>query len=270
MQSVTECIRLSFEKLKHNIISVYFLICTSVLFIFNFIAYAYTDMETDAKYFVYDVLIKIPRETLGDFEELTATKILRGGIDSFAVLFVPILVTIPFAFKHCVEYRSGMKRCQLVRCGYKSYLISDVISAFVGAGLSCLIGRIIFIIFVYLYFPGGMPQGEDLKDIVLQLLCFFLMGVVSTVPVLVLSAVSQNEYVLVTIPFAIFYFESVLIRKVVGSEMNFFSNIKMELVPDLYCIVNYVNEVLLYHLGMIVFAGIIYVVLQKRRFDYGK
>lgn len=273
MQSIAKFLYVNAIKIKQIIVTPYFFLSVAVICLLCFSSGIYHDSITNRVYCVAEVLIHMSQQEMIQIPELNSFNVFESGIGTYAVLFMPILTSLPFVFSNCMEYRTGIVRHKLVRTKYIWSLISNCSSALISAGLVAFTGYFLFGIFTFCLFPkevSGMVF-ETSYHVVLALVCTFFYGMVTSVPALFLVSFIKNEYVVVTIPFILFYIENVLVKKMSLEGYETIGKYAVDVLPLLYRFGEQkIVSILLFHIISSLLVCVIYIVWQKRRFDYGE
>lgn len=234
-----------------------------------------TELETDTgESTVFEILLSFLMQKDAGLQEFRMSTVLNRGLGTYVILFLPIFAALPCVLKLCLEYRSGMQRYKVIRRPYVWDLLSDCFGLFMSAGSVTAAGYIFYIVLCSPFFrgKGGAAWGALLRSLSLDLGCLFLFGMVVCVPVLLLLPVCRNEYILVTVPFVLFFIQMTAARKffMQGGLLGKLNVYAVSSVPDLWRMGKEILPVMVFHVCCIVLSVLLYVMCQKRRQDYGQ
>ena len=144
----------------------------------------------------------------------SAREMFLGGLGTYNVMFAPMVAALPAVPLYCRERSGGALRFIIPRCGLKRRSLSMVAAAMLSGGLVVLLGYALYGLSCAAIFPppsasllamyaeygyGSVPY------IVKQLACVFLFGCTSTLPAVLLSALTKNAYVVLCGAFSVLY-----------------------------------------------------------------
>ena len=215
-------------NLYRTIKSPFFWISVITVCMICFASYAYNDPVTEDKMMVFELIGN--KELVSNDPRLSSFEIFKNVNGLGLIVFLPVIVSVPFASLHLDEMNSGMGRFMLQRQSKRKYFIGSGITSFISGGLICLIAYALYGLTVYFAFPSivsyseektaflrlhyeGVTEpfkkvidsGEYALPVFLLLLQMFLLGGIVSMFSLLFSAFIKNIYIVVCLPCFIFY-----------------------------------------------------------------
>lgn len=134
------------------------------------------------------------------------------GFDQSFFLLVYLLCVLPAGISHCIDYKSGVYRYEIVRCSARSYSISKTVAAVVGGFLATTTGLFLSICEAAvltivknksvsnLVFDKMMMEQQIWRILIFTLLCAVISETAFTV-----SCFIPNLYVTIVMPMVLFW-----------------------------------------------------------------
>ena len=292
-----------FRNIKVNftkIMSGYgFYICVFFTMILCFATYIFEETISGNRYTVIRSYFSFDREFMLQTTSLSSVEVMRCGTGSWLSLFLPIITAFAFVPVICEEHKSRAVRFEVLRSGKINYYCGRFISGCLYGGLSVMLGYGLYAIVVYRMFPGigeysaalqrdywktvDLPQaamfGEGYLCIILPKLAeVCLYGMICAAPILLLTALIHNQYVVICLPFFLKYGLSQICMRI-NTQPNvgikaFGRHLATIIDPDaLADLSEYGSDakwVLIYSACIIVGSFVLYLLLQRRRLDSGE
>lgn len=190
----------------------------------------YYDTQSQSVKTVIEVYLQYTRNALLGNTELCSYSVFTKGFGSWIAMFVPVIVSISSIGILIDEKKSGMWRFSLHRVGRIRYSISGCLFVLLAGGLTLVLGYGLFGILSAIMFPSlseypaqtaaqfsemTFRQGSAMSGIysmggfplciAVQLAQTFFYGAVCSAAAMLLSAVSENKYVIICTPFFLKY-----------------------------------------------------------------
>lgn len=276
-----------------------FWLCVAFTTILCFSAEIYQDSLTGNRYSVIRALLSFDRETMLQYTDFCSLEVMRKGSWGWINLFIPIVSAFAFVPLECDEHEAKVVRYEVFRSSRIKFHLSEIISAVISGGLAVSIGYAIYALLVYFLFPGinafdqenvemykEMTQYMNIPDnyavaALQKTACVFLYGVTMSAPVIMLSGLIRNKYLVLCIPFFIKYVINQTCQKVSAQMYSGGENVDQRL-SDFISIINpdsaaSLNEygnlskyILMYSLAVIAGCFVLYLVFSMRRVDCGE
>ena len=279
-----------------------FYICIVFTAILCFSANIYEDLSNGNKYSVFASLLKFDKNFMLSDTSFCSFEVMRKGAGSWLSMFIPIISSFAFVPLFCDEYEAKSVRFEVFRSSKIRYYASRFITACFCGGLAIMLGFGLFTLTEYALFPNiseyeaslKMMYGEIMRhqfpDIIQnsfvpiilgKMVEMFLYGAVCTAPVILLTSIIRNKYLVLCIPFFLKYAMNQTLIKLNSQAISDFEHVDTRLLkissilnPDA---LSYLSEygtdkkaVLIYS-GIIVSASaVLYLIICGRRIDSGE
>ncbi len=303
---VIEATKMIIRNIKmnfHKIITGYgFYICVLFTAILCFSANIYEDFGNGNKYSAIASLLNFDREFMLSDTSFCSFEVMRKGAGSWLSMFIPIISAFAFVPLVCDEYEAKSVRFEIFRSSKLCYHTSRFVTACLCGGLAVMLGFGLFTLTEYALFPNINEYEESLKTmyeeglsyqypsilqsgyaiIVLEKLGdMFLYGVVCVAPVIMMTSIIRNKYLVMCIPFFLKYAINQTCIKLQSQAISDIENTDTKLLK-ISSIVNpdalsYLSEygddkkLVLIYSGFIVFAALaFYLIICARRLDSGE
>lgn len=210
----------------------------------------YYDSQSDSTKTVIEMYLQYTKNALLSDTRLCSYSVFREGFNNWIALFVPVIVSLSSISIFIDERKSGMWRFALQRTGRIRYSIGGCLFVLLSGGLTLTLGYGLFGILAAIMFPplSVFPtesaelfvemtfwQGSAMSEIyrfgglslcvAAQLAETFFYGAVCSAAAMLLSAVSENKYVIICTPFFLKYalsqFSLMIGYKAAQDPMNF-------------------------------------------------
>lgn len=291
------------KSLLYKILTGYgFYICIIFTTVLSFSAEIYIDSVNGNKYSVFNALMSFDRDYMLRNTVFCSTEVMLKGSASWLSLFIPIVASFSFVPLMCDEYEAKAIRFEVFRSSKACYHLSRFITACFSGGLAIMLGYGLFMGIAYLLFPdiseyeSGMQeiyremlmyQFSELSEssftliVVKKLTLMFMYGAVSCAPVMMLTIMVRNKYLVMCIPFFIKYAVNQTCIKLQTQATADYNNMDTELLhkveiinPDaLARLSEYGGDkknVLIYSIIIIVISFAVYKVASLRKVDSGE
>lgn len=201
------------EDLKKAVLSPAFLLAVLAVLVLSLTAAAWTNYETGKIYSVLEAVImrNYPNEVCSIF-------VFQSSFSGYLPMFVSSIAALPVVSIMCGERKSGAVRFIVSRSGKKNYCLSKFICSFICGGLSVVLGRALFGIFIYTAFPPlsqvNIPleilnlrllRSSEFLTVAANILSSFLVGAISSLPAFFLCSFCSNLYINICVPCLIYY-----------------------------------------------------------------
>lgn len=200
-----------------------FYICLLLIFAICFTASADYDFDKNQSLSVWDLLIDTQRIYTGDISfSACVLSGLKGG--SWLNMFLPLLLPLCFVNALCDDKKSGFIRYEIIRTGNRRLKCSKFISAVLASGICCLIGYFLYVLVVVIRFPHIEAYDAEslsyrligirmslfdsvgiLGVYLINMLDMFVYGIVMSIFSLIVTAYTENKYLICCIPFTVVY-----------------------------------------------------------------
>ena len=267
-----------------------FYICIIFTTILCFTANVYEDFETGNKYSAIMSIINFDKDFMLSNTNFCSFEIMRRGAGSWLSMFIPLVAAFSFVPLVCDEYEAKSVRFEVFRSSKLSFHLSKFITACLCGGIAVMLGFSLFTLTEYALFPNineysfdlknnyeemlqyqyiDITQGNDFIIIMRKFRDMFLYGAVNAAPVIMLTSIIRNKYIVLCIP----KLQSQAAKSMENIDVNIL-NISSIFNPDaLSYLSDYGknrNLVLIYNgITIIIFAAI-YLISCNRRFDIGE
>lgn len=214
--------RSSFSYLKRILTDKTFYFCAFLICAICFTAVADYDFNKNQPLSVWDLLIDTKRVYTDDISfSACILSNLKGG--SWLNMFLPLLLPLCFVNTLCDDKKSGFIRYEVIRTGYRRLKSAKYISAVIGGGICCFIGYFLYVLVMVIRFPHFDCYNDQtfygLSDIQLNLfgsigaigiylidmLDMLVYGIVMSLFSLIVTAYTENKYLVCCIPFMSVY-----------------------------------------------------------------
>lgn len=291
------------KSLLYRILTGYgFYICIVFTVILCFSADIYEDFGNGNKYSAFKALIGFDRDFMLSNTSFCSLAVMQKGTGSWLSLFIPIVASFSFVPIICDEYEAKAIRFEVFRCSKLCYHSSKFIAACLSGGLAIMLGFGLFTAIEYLLFPNiseyepGIQemykemliiQYPDISEsgyamVVLQkLISMFMYGVVCSAPIMLLTIIVSNKYLVMCIPFFIKYALNQTCVKLQTQALADYKSMDIELLqmagivnPDALARLSQYGEdkkdVLIYSGIIIVISFAVYLTVSLRKVDSGE
>lgn len=202
-----------FVSFKKIITSRGFWLCVGMTVLLLFSAEVYTDYDTQDRYSVFRALTSLSREELCAEQELCGIMVIQNARGGWFTLFAPIITAFCFVPTMCAEREENAVRFQIFRTAKLKYSITKFLSGIISGGLAMALGYVIFSGAAMLLFPNVSEMTDSAKqmlgDITLDfprlVVTTWLFGAFWSVPLMFLTSVLRNKYLVMCIPFFLKY-----------------------------------------------------------------
>ena len=139
-------------------------------------------------------------------------------------MFLPLLLPLCFVNALCDDKSSGFTRYEVIRTGYRRLKSAKYVSAVLASGICSLIGYCLYVLVVLIRFPHiGSYDAESLSYVLtgiqmslfdsvgiagvylVYMLDMFIYGIVMSLFSLIVTAYTENKYLICCIPFMVAY-----------------------------------------------------------------
>ena len=279
-----------------------FYLCIIFTCLLCFAAYIYEDGVTGNKYSVFRSLLTFDRQLMLDDTMFCSFEVVRNGAGNWLFLFVPIIASFAFVPLVCDEHEAKSVRFEVFRTNRFCYYTSRFMTGCLCGGLAVMIGFIIFVLVVHALFPSINAYSPELQTqykemmaaihiqisgthyiqtIMVKVGGMFLYGMFWAAPIMMMTALIRNKYLVMCIPFFIKYginqtCEKIRWRMLEDPEKvstwlrRMTAFLDPDQLTDLAGSGSQIGEVLLYHGLLVLFFYIVYLVVQSRRVDCGE
>lgn len=182
-----------------------------------FSANAYFD-ETMKPYTVLEAMVSLDRGVIRADTSLSAYMLFKGALTSgYTALFLPLVAAFPFMFSFCAERDSGMIRFTVARTERRKYYLAKFLAAMISAGEAAVCGAAVYGLVLKLAFPSILSYQVDAETLdwimpygyagtlTLLFVRFFVLGALYALPAFVISSFCKDVYVILCVPFLLFY-----------------------------------------------------------------
>ena len=211
--------------LDKAIINIGFVGAVFTAMILCFTANVYTETSTGKTYSVMEAIFTLDKNIIRSNYELSSLSVFRKCLSGYITMFIPIITAFPYMVTFCAERNSGLMRFTISRTGKIRYCLSKFVSCTVSAGLSIMIGVMLFGVVSAVIFPD--ISTYDVPSDVMKLIfpqgvlgctagiiaASFLYGAISVMPAFFISSFCKNPYIITCLPFwAIYLWNTALDR----------------------------------------------------------
>ncbi len=279
-----------------------FYICCLFTSILCFASYIYLDEINGNKYSVFRALTSFDRTFMLSDTSFCSFEIVRKGAGSWLFLFIPIIAAFAFVPLVCDEYEAKSVRFEIFRSDKVGYYTSRFITGCLCGGLAVMLGFFVFVVAVHMLFPYIGEYEPELRQEYQDMLGMvdisfskasyvmailrktgemFLYGVVWAAPVMMLTSLIRNKYLVMCIPFFLKYVQNQTCAKINSAVIENPEKINPKL-QEISSIVNPdalanlssygsdIGKILLYSASVVVVSFAVYIFLQNRRADSGE
>lgn len=293
-------------ELKKVFTSFGFYSCVIITFLLCFTYNLSYDYVTNENLSIFNVFTSHSRSELLENVDYCSLNVFRVNISQWVILFIPIIASFSFVPLFCDERNSKMIRYSTVRTSKLTFNFGKFLSAFLAGGLAILIGHILFGIATYFMFPSLSEYSIELQDSFVESLAFmepkmadlymsigsigliaprlfefFLYGAISSIPVVVLAAISKNIYVIICVPFLMKYLIDQTMNKI---SLNVYMNnenpdkllqdfliiFDTNATQNLFLYSDYIIKIIVANLVYVAIAYVIFSFIMNRRLDLGE
>lgn len=200
-----------------------FYICLLLIFAICFTASADYDIDKNQSLSVWDLIIDTQRIYTGNISfSACVVSGLKGG--SWLNMFLPLLLPLCFVNALCDDKSSGFTRYEVIRTGYRRLKSAKYVSAVLASGICSLIGYCLYVLVVLIRFPHiGSYDAERLSYVLtgiqmslfdsvgiagvylVNMLDMLIYGMVMSLFSLIVTAYTENKYLICCIPFMVAY-----------------------------------------------------------------
>lgn len=184
--------------------------------------YIYTDMISGKAYSMLNLILMKHPESVIEQAGLSWRDIYLMESPGYTWMFAPVIVSLPFIALICSGNTNSNIRFEMFRTGKKRYILGKIISGVLVAGMIMVTAQIIYGIICGIAMGSEDELTEKLSVYVFRTLGALLYGMVSAFPVLLLSSVIRNKYLVFSVPFMLNYFYTMLLnnglRKLAGND----------------------------------------------------
>lgn len=236
---------------------------------------------TAEEFSVFDFMLSKDRKALLLESGLQSYDIILRGVGGYFQMFLPILASVPFTAVMCGEKKNNNTRFEIVRVGKNRYAWGKGFASAVTGGCIALTAYLIFCGIVLMVFPHGISEMNRIpndylieKNIVCRFLMkhmslaglgllkagrMFLYGAFMAMPAYGMSVVVRNRYMLLTVPFTIYF----LLEKVTEKQgVSFLRELLPNRLGDLY--------ELQFGKLLLIFGGTVLILLAFYRIGLGR
>jgi hypothetical protein len=158
---------------------------------------------------------------------------------------MPVLSVAAFIKNFNATRGDGFYRYEIFRVGKTKLLVVKFFGGVLSGGIALLLGYMLFGIIAFFLFPSfqSYEVSPDLRQLLFlgnpplfifcKLIGVFLLGVMSTLPAILLSAFVRNIYVVLSLPYMVIYFYNSLLGRAIFS---FVVADNFEAADWLYCL----------------------------------
>ena len=301
-----ELLRIIKTDMKKVFTSFGFYSCVIITFLLCFTYNLSYDYIANEGLSVFAVFTRYSRSELLENIDYCTLSVFRLSISQWVILFIPIIASFSFVPLFCDERNSKLIRYSTIRTSKITYNVGKFVTAFLAGGLAILIGHMLFGITIQFMFPSLSEYPAEMQNYFIESLAFtepkmanlykeigsigliiprlfelFLYGAISSIPVLVLAAISKNIYVIICIPFLMKYLIDQTMSKIsynlyMSSESP--DGILRDLLivfdtnatQNLFIYYDYKIKIIIANLIYSIVAYIIFSFIMNRRLDFGE
>lgn len=277
-------------------------ICIIFTVILCFETGVYIDASNNNKYSAIKSLMTFNHNFMVNNTEFCSINISIKVLNGWITMFIPIIGAFTYVPLVCDEFESKAVRNIIFRSSKSRFYSSKFLTACISGGLSVMVGYIISVALIFAFFPNINEYSEELQTIfkesffsdysniirscnyssILLLKCseVFVYGAFSTVPAILLTAITRNKYLIICIPFFLKYAVTQTCIKLSSKAWSNFENPNKKLgrfiniiAPDAVLNLFESSEkklILLYNGGLVVIVFLFYMIIQRRRLDCGE
>ncbi len=231
------------------IVAVLLLMCSKV----------YTEPQTGERFMFVSLFYEENVKEAFESGAISLQSIYMGYDNSYLWLFCPIIVGIPCILINRTE------RFIMFRLGKNKYLLSKYFSSIFASGLIMVVA---YMTFASICMAISRENMWD-ENLVRKLLSVFCLGVLSSLPSLVLSEFVRNKYLILCIPFVLNYFMYMFVVMIIPYDIYTYIS------PSTYQIVFLYEKNIFIPCSVILMAkivacAIVKKVVMERRCDCGQ
>ena len=279
--------------LKLSFYNPFFLISMLAIAFLCFTCCPYTDYDINRSYSVLEVMFSAPENLIESSYRFSSICIFGSTFDGgYTAMFIPTIAPLSFVASFCACRKSKFIRFEISRTGYLRNYLSRFISIILIGGVCVMLGIFLFGILVSFLFPNVtsynlppeemarlFPDGEVIY-IIKKLISAFLFGAFTSAPSFIFCAFCNNAYIILCVPFLLFYVWNMVITKISLYAFENGINALLSVIPpfsptavlqllsskELYFIIATSSVILLFLI--LSFTG--YVVKKKTEIDKGE
>lgn len=214
------------SNMERMCMSFYFGLAILMNLLLMVFGYIYTDMSSEKAYSLFTfIFMKNPEVIMQQGELSWGTTYLMES-PGYIWMFAPVIVTLPFIATMCAGNSYSNTRLEMVRTSKKKYILGRIIASLLVAGIIMMIAQIIYGGICYLVMGNTYVSRDTLlriceecgllgkSNISFKIICVyifrtlsaFLYGLSSAIPVILLSYLIRNKYLVFSISFMYNYF----------------------------------------------------------------
>lgn len=204
-----------------------FLCSVTAIVLLCFTCCPYTDYDINRSYSVLEVIFSAPENLIESSYRFSSICVFGSALDGgYTAMFIPAIAPLSFVVSFCACRKSKFTRFEISRTGYLKNYLSRFISAILTGGICVMLGILLFGISVGFLFPDIssynlspdemtrlFPHGEVIY-IIKKLISAFLFGAFASAPSFILCALCSNVYLILCVPFLLFYVWNMAITKI--------------------------------------------------------
>lgn len=270
-------------------------LCITMLLALFLLRSIYQDQINGNEYTLLNVLLSFKTSELVRMN-LSLDLFLQSSTGGWGVLFAPILAIFPTMLIHTQNRASGFSRQLIIRCKKRVFSLSELIVCCVVSGLILFTAFLLFAAFICALFfirssnstPAEIALFDPLsREIILTILSlsvrFFLWGFLLGAFPCVLAALTNDLYLILSVPFHLRYLLEQFIYNKIGMTIvdpvtGKMSKIKMFLVntcaPEGLLYITrespYLPYAILIHVLFFIICALTFYLILNRRFDCGE
>lgn len=170
------------------------------------------------------VLSALDKREVIDMELLNPCILIQGAVTGYLSLFAPILTAIPYVISYSEERAARYKYYRIARISLQSYYRNKWLAGMLGGGIVMLAGCVLFHLCLLIFFPQlgsgseyldsiGIFSGMQFLFYIQIYMGFFVYGMLSVLPAIILSVFCHNIYFLICIPFLATFFGNLIVSR---------------------------------------------------------
>lgn len=214
------------SNIERMCISHYFILAVFLTIFLMMSGYIYTDASNGKAYSLISLIIMKNPQAVIRQARLNWNYTYLMESPGYTWMFAPIVVTLPYITVICPGNTNSNTRFEMFRTSRKKYVLGKIISGMLVSGMIMAIAQTAYGVISYFVMGNEYTGDINLMDLyklhgitgyvykysgsvsvyIFRGLEAFLYGMVSSVPVILLSAIIKNKYLVCSISFMLNYF----------------------------------------------------------------
>lgn len=220
------------SNIERMCISNYFIIALVMTVFLMLSGYIYTDFTNDKSYSILSLIAMKGSKSIIEQGGLNWRDIYLLDSPGYTWMFAPVIVTLPYIAMICPGNSNSNTRFELFRTSKKKYIFGKIISGIIVSGMIMAMAQIVYGIVCLLIIGNKFTGDNNLMNVyklsgfagyvyknlgnvsvyILRIMEAFLYGMISSLPVMFLSAIIKNKYLVFSIPFMLNYFYTMFLN----------------------------------------------------------